>query len=60
MEYHLEIYRPGSCASDGLHKNLYCGEPILADSRRGISSTLKRGDVEVAAAPRCERGARNL
>ena len=45
MEYHLEIYRPGSCSSDGCHKNLYCGEPILADSRGELINT-KTWDVE--------------
>jgi hypothetical protein len=45
MEYHLEIFRPGSCASDGRIKTFTAGTPFLPNRGGDLIST-KTWEVE--------------
>ena len=45
MEYHLEIFRPGSCASDGCIKTFTAGTPFLPIRGGDLIST-KTWEVE--------------
>jgi hypothetical protein len=47
MEYHLEIYRPGSCASDGCIKTFTAATPFLP-IRGGDLINTKTWEVEWA------------